>query len=278
MRQMSKMSRRAGKITRELGKRRKRLLSEYDDEDLHRLRVYLRRARALLKHYPDDQSKAIREEWKTLADMTNAARDWDTLAIYVNSTMGDEQRQAILPRMQRYIEAARGQVLEALRSDEWDTTWRHWLQWAEDGEKEQAAEAHMLDATDMLQTAHTAAHHALSLQDERSWHKFRIAIKNLRYSIDSPLAKSSWKKKERKALKRLCKRLQVHLGDWHDAVVHRNLIESMLDEIPEDESGNDRDMLRSLLTEVESRRLRCLDASIGLIETKGHVLDLTQDG
>lgn len=269
------MGKRAGNITRELGKRRDSLLIEYDHEDLHRLRVYIRRARALLKQYPDNQSKAIRAEWRTLADKTNAARDWDTLAIYVDRTLAPEQRRAILPRVQRHIDAARDHVIEALRSDDWDTTWRHWLHWAEDGDKGGAAGAPTLDARDMLHAARTAAHHALSRQDERSWHKFRIAIKNLRYSLGSPFAKSSWKKKERKALKRLCKRLQEHLGKWHDTVVHGRLIESMLDDTPANDSGNERDVLRSLLTGIESRRLRCLEASIGLIETEGHILGLT---
>jgi CHAD domain-containing protein len=266
-----------GKITHELKTRRKALLSEYDDEYLHRFRVTIRRARALLKQHPGDQSRNVRREWRSLAEKTNAARDWDTLAIYIDSTLAPEQRRAILPRMRHYRELARGQVIEALRFDDWDTTWRHWLEWAEDGEKGEAARAPTLDSTDMLQAARTAARNALSLQDERSWHKFRIAIKNLRYSLDSPSAKSSWKKQERKALKRLCKRLQEQLGDWHDTVVHGRLIETMLDDIPANESGNEKDVLRSLLTGIESRRLRCLAASVGLIETEGHVLGLTSE-
>lgn len=269
------MTKGTGKITRELRKRRTRLLSQYDDEDLHRLRVYIRRARALLKQYPDDQSKAIREEWRTLADKTNAARDWDTLAIYVDRTLAPEQRRAILARVHRCREAARDRAIEALRCDNWDTTWRHWLEWADDGEKEATALVPTLDSRDMLQAARTAANHALSLQDERSWHKLRIAIKNLRYSLDSPSAKSSWKKHKRKALKRLCRQLQEQLGDWHDTVVHGRLIKSLLDDVPADDSGNEKDVLRPVLSEIESRRQRCLEASVGLIEAEGHVFDLT---
>lgn len=269
------MGRNAGKITRELGKRRENLLSEYDDEELHRLRVYIRRARALVKQYADKRSKAIRVEWRALADKTNAARDWDTLAIYIEGTLAPEQQRAILPRVQHSRETARARVIEALRSDNWGTTWRHWLEWADDEGKGETARAPTLDSGNMLRAAHKAARHALSRQDERGWHKFRIAIKNLRYSLDSPVAKSSWKKKERKALKRFCRRLQEQLGNWHDTVVHRRLIGSMLDDLPADASGKERDVLCSLLTETESRGLRCLEASVDLIEAEGHLLGLT---
>jgi CHAD domain-containing protein len=46
------------RITGELIARRKALLEAYDEEDLHQLRINIRRLRALLKHYPDAQSAA----------------------------------------------------------------------------------------------------------------------------------------------------------------------------------------------------------------------------
>ena len=40
-------------VTRDLKSRRKVILSQYSDEDLHQLRVNIRKLRALLKHCPE---------------------------------------------------------------------------------------------------------------------------------------------------------------------------------------------------------------------------------
>ena len=67
------------KLTRRLKKRRLALLERYDEEELHQLRITLRRMRAQLKGAEQSRLQQLRRDLGTLADTTNAARDWDTL-------------------------------------------------------------------------------------------------------------------------------------------------------------------------------------------------------
>ena len=75
------------KLTSRLEKRRRALLERYDEEDLHQLRITPRRMRARLKGAEQSRLQQLRKDLGTLADTTNAARDWDTLDAHARSLL-----------------------------------------------------------------------------------------------------------------------------------------------------------------------------------------------
>mgnify|MGYP001824806389 FL=1 len=212
-------------ITKELKSRRKALLSRYNDEDLHQLRVNIRKLRALLKHYPDPGAVKFRKKWGRLAQATNAARDWDTFVIYTEMTLPPAEWKTLEPLLHRYRDSAREQVLDSLQSSDWDLalkSWKHFLQRADHAALEE--DAANGSAPKAALRALRASRRALSWGDEGSWHSFRIAVKNLRYTLDHSTPLSGAPRQQLKNTNKLCKRLQNELGDWHDTVVHRNLL------------------------------------------------------
>jgi CHAD domain-containing protein len=219
------------KISRELTARRAALLDDYDEEDLHQLRVNIRRARALLKHSPDKRHTALRKDLGKVARGTNAARDWDTLALFAGEVLPPAQWQLLLPRVDASRDRARTQARTTLLSRNWDKAHRRWQKLA--GKKSIGAVAAPPIEGDVTQTAGgalRASRRALAWEDETSWHKLRIAIKNLRYTLDQTCPDQDKQTPEETALRLLCKRLQTELGDWHDTVVHRGLLGQLADE------------------------------------------------
>ena len=222
-------------ITWELKARRSALLNAYDDEDLHQLRVNIRRVRTLLMHKPGADTTALRQSWGKLARNTNTARDWDTFAAYVASELPGKQWLKLQPLVTEYRARARGHVLGMLESDDWDTALRLWnkLVRGSGGDLIASGECKTLgEDIRVLEGAQKAAQRALAWGDEASWHKFRIAVKNLRYTLDNRDVGSNHRRTDTTSTIKLCKRLQKDLGDWHDAVVHRNLL-AQLAEVPD---------------------------------------------
>jgi len=109
------------KVTRKLKSRRKMLLRQYDSEELHQLRVAIRRIRSLLTQRTGKEPKAIRRSLGKLARQTNAARDWDTFARYALQTLDDSAGRAVRPLLQRQLDAAHDEALQMLASDAWST-------------------------------------------------------------------------------------------------------------------------------------------------------------
>jgi len=213
------------KITRNLKARRKALLKKYDDEDLHQLRVNIRRARALLKPLSDPHCAALRREWGLLAQQTNAARDWDTLAIYAAQVLPPRDWQSLQPLVEDYRERARQRVLTTLQSDNWEATLGHWKKLVKQMGSDAFAEGTLVGGNrQAAKRVFKSSRKALARRDERSWHKFRIAVKNLRYKLDNTSLEGDRELDDLKAIRKMCKRLQNALGDWHDTVVHHALL------------------------------------------------------
>jgi CHAD domain-containing protein len=82
---------------------------------------------------------------------------------------------------------------------------------------------------------------ALAADDERSWHKFRIAVKDVRYVADAGGTDPATDERLAEVIE-ACKSLQALLGNWHDAVVQLR----MLDEV---ESSPVHTRLRSEISE-----------------------------
>ena len=76
--------------------------------------------------------------------------------------------------------------------------------------------------------------------EDRRWHKYRIAVKEVRYVAEANAALPGMSE-----IAESCKPLQTLLGDWHDTVVQLNL----LDELP---SAAVHDELTALIKERQS--------------------------
>ena len=213
------------KITRQLRDRRKALLQAYDDEELHQLRVTIRRIRGLLKQHTDPEARELRKSWELLARNTNAARDWDTLAMYAADTLKSDQWAQLQPLINEHRAEARGRVLGTLESGDWEQACGRWERFVARAGKDSFSADH--GASQLARAAERAVRaslRALARGDESSWHKLRIRIKNLRYLLDNAdLTRKADRERQARTLK-LCKTLQDDLGDWHDTVVHRGLL------------------------------------------------------
>lgn len=223
---------------------RRALLRRYDDDALHRLRVALRRLRSLLHHVDTAQAKALRRALGQLANTTNAARDWDTLASRARESLKPPDCRRLQPFLAQNRAAAHNLVLQMLRSDEWAQAMAQLDDCIDNGS--------LLPAGDSTVGKEIArARHAVrrawckvqSKDDNRHWHKLRLAIKQLRYTFDS-VPRDSLDAPRSKTLKH-CKRLQDLLGVWHDTVVHQQMVRDFA-------SGVDRDAEEKLYEVLET--------------------------
>ena len=261
------------KISRNLKSRRKALLEKYEDEDLHQLRINIRRARALLKSQSDKPSAALRKDWGRLAQKTNAARDWDTLAIYAAGVLPSPHWRTLQPLVEAYRHQAHEKVLETLRSPGWHTTQSRWNKLVKGSGTKAFAEVTLVGGNrNVAKRALKAGRRAMTRGDERGWHKFRIAIKNLRYRLDYSSLKGDRRKDKLKAIKKICKQLQDELGNWHDTVIHRNLLAQIADD---PEVGGDTEVkaaLGALAAAIDASRTESLIYVGFVLESEWQVL------
>ena len=218
-------------LERKLIKRRDALLRRYDEEDLHQLRITLRRMRSRLKQHSGGKVLNLRRDLGLLAETTNAARDWDTLIVRARKILPEEQFEHLLPRLEQYQQAARQRVLVMLESREWMSAIKRWRQFLDEQRREQSGvnEDREVDLSKILKHVSRARLKALSRDDEKRWHKLRIAIKELRYALDATPKKV--RTKQVTDIIGLCKALQEDLGDWHDTVVHGQLLLELTDSL-----------------------------------------------
>jgi CHAD domain-containing protein len=66
------------------------------------------------------------------------------------------------------------------------------------------------------------------INDERVWHKFRIAVKQLRYIADASIGDPSCDQAQLAEVIAACKKMQTSLGKWHDAVVQLQMVREQL--------------------------------------------------
>ena len=262
------------KVTRKLRRRRKALLQHYDSEELHQLRVAIRRIRGLLKQRTGHEPRAIRKGLGKLARHTNAARDWDTFARYALQTLDEAGGRAVRPLLQRQLAAAHDEALQMLASDEWSTVlcqWKRYLK--QEGEKSFSPSSATGDLAAVRATAAAAKNQALASGDDRDWHAFRIAVKDLRYNLDTVAPEEQAARRQVKAAIKLCKILQDDLGDWHDTVVHRGLL-AQLAAMPE--AAGDEGVARAvdaLGCAIRARGEACLDSAVKTLAGKPELLE-----
>jgi CHAD domain-containing protein len=246
------------KMARRLKKRRHSLLHDYHHEDLHQLRITLRRIRSLLKQVPGRKARQLRRDLGQLASTTNAARDWDTLAIYAQDKLTQEQFSQLQPRLEERQAVTHQRVRKMLRSKKWSAAAKQWKEFTRDEDLGSNSPSYTRDKLSRVsQRAASAGRRALSRGDDKSWHKLRIAIKELRYTLDN-LPKHS---RDPETVKTLawCKRSQEDLGAWHDTVVHRQLSNALADSREPPADINAVNAMNTLCQIIEQEGHDCLE-------------------
>ncbi|MEE4216353.1 MAG: CHAD domain-containing protein [Xanthomonadales bacterium] len=217
------MHQRLLKVTQDLEQAQDALLEFYATDRLYDFRVASRRIRSILKQSGDHRSRAMRKTWGGLAAVTGNARDWDVFLATVKKLLEPGAVASFRHMNQDRITASRTAVIEMLESSPWRRhllAWEHYLETSD--EKIPSPELNQAALDRALEKARRRLLAAWSAQSDRSWHKFRIAVKEVRYVAEArPAAFGS-----AEAIK-TCKKLQTRLGDWHDTVVQLNLLDEL---------------------------------------------------
>lgn len=248
--------------------KRSALLRRYDVKALHQLRVALRRLRSLLRHIESDAAQALRRDLGHLADATNAARDWDTLASRAREHLKPRDFRRVRPWLDTNLAVSHAQALQMLRSDEWSQVFAQLEACVEHGELAVAGED---GASGDIARARQEANHAWSkvqsADDNKHWHKMRLAIKQLRYTFDS-VPRGSPDAPKPKLVKH-CKRLQDALGTWHDTVVHVRMVEGFAHGIDHEADAELHNVLKKWCKRMERGAHDALDEVRSFLAGKG---------
>ena len=210
-------------FSEEIRRRRSALLKDYNEEDLHQLRVNIRRLRVFLAHCAGDETLDLRRQWGRLMRYTNSARDWDTCINVAGASLPTSAFDSLYPAMSQRQEDARALALQAVRSADWEAHVARWYKFLDTAPDFSTADYETALAAARTRIG-TAWSEAGNNDDRRSWHKLRIAIKGLRYLVDS----NPEFQIRHEELISLCKELQTDLGNWHDTVVHGRLLEELI--------------------------------------------------
>jgi len=242
------------KLLRRLQARRRALLRHYDDESLHQLRVALRRLRSLLRPAKSRAAQSLRRELGGLADATSVARDWDTLLIHARKSLSEREFHRVQPLLQARRRASHESVIGMLRSSAWTDTLHRLEVWLED-ERLASSDPALLDdrISRAKQTVKRAREKAEAADDRKRWHKVRIAIKELRYVLESIPGSTP-----RGTLKH-CKRLQDALGEWHDSVVHLQLVRELAASLDSGQGSGLHELLDNWSGQLEREARTTLD-------------------
>jgi CHAD domain-containing protein len=249
----------SNKLSRKLRKLRKRLLASYDAEDLHQLRVAMRRIRSLLKQLPGGKARRLRRAWGELAATTNAARDWDTLFSYAGDTLLPAQFDQLRPWLEQHREVTHQWVIAMLQSQQWQDASKHLRETERVAKKQRSAPR--IGRQEFVRAIHkvnAAGRKALAADDDRRWHKLRIRIKELRYTVDR-LGGQLPERQSQTTLEH-CKRLQEQLGGWHDTVIHRLLLDTY-PAAAQGGAGPEAAAVSALQAALEQRGQQCLETS-----------------
>ena len=201
-----------------------RLLTAYSAEALYNFRVAARRCRSILKQIDNHRSRGLRKAWGGLAAVTGPARDWDVFKHRAELLLTPEDHQRFLDINRERIDSSREAVLEMIQSAPWHRhlqDWNAFLLQLEDGagfrgHAEIALESAILRAGEVLSVA-------MREDSDRRWHKFRIAVKEVRYVAEAAASDNE----QAADIAQSCRELQTLLGDWHDTVVQLNLLQDL---------------------------------------------------
>ncbi|MDP2830390.1 MAG: CHAD domain-containing protein [Sulfuricellaceae bacterium] len=220
-------------------------ISSDDPENIHQLRVALRRLRSALPQFrpaiPQPSSADLAAELKWLACSLGPARNWDvflteTLPPLIAQFPSDEKFERLRQRAERARELARGEASLALRSHRYDrlllnlATWLTNESWNvdADGDNKSWLDRPVTElARRVLNRYHKLLHRhgpALLTMPIEERHEVRILVKKLRYAVDFFAA--LFPAKTSQPYLQSLSSLQEELGTLNDAATTQSLLES----------------------------------------------------
>jgi len=216
------------KLTEHIDESASALTRRYSAKKVHTLRKTIRRIRSMLKEGGRHRARYFRQSWHRFAKATNDARDWDVFQKTARKVLSNDDFARFKRLNRRRIATARNAVRTMLASEEWRRHLREWKKYLKRNKRDTVTKHGGRDTGNrliehFLTESGTALQQALTAKDDQSWHKFRIAVKNLRYVADAAESKPA----NTRQLIAVCKALQESLGNWHDTVVQLQLLESL---------------------------------------------------
>ena len=202
-----------------------RLIDEYRPKDLHHLRISIRRIRSLLKQVQDHKARYFRKTWGGFAAVTNQARDSDVFLKTARAMLYDAEFREFKSMLMPKALASHESVIEVLQSAQWQrhlSEWEQFLKQIDDRIVDE--ELPQRSVEEALARAQNACRISLTVGSEKAWHKFRIAVKNLRYIADASIRDPACDRQLLEEVIAACKILQTRLGRWHDTVVQLQMI------------------------------------------------------
>jgi CHAD domain-containing protein len=202
------------------------LTSDYRPRDLHHFRIRIRRIRSLLKQVSYLQAQYFRETWGGFAAITNQARDWDVFLKAAGKILPEAKYREFRSIANPIVRASHETVIEFLQ---WQQHLADWMQFIGSfDERDITDDGPTWSVESALAKVRTRYILARVINDERVWHKFRIAVKQLRYIADASIGDPSCDQAQLAEVIAACKKLQTRLGKWHDAVVQLHMVRDQL--------------------------------------------------
>jgi CHAD domain-containing protein len=196
----------------------------YCAKNLYGLRVGIRRCRSILKHSDNHRSRSFRKTWGGLAAATNDARDWDVFLITAADLLSKAEYRKFERGNREQIQTSHAAAVEVFRSTHWQRHLEEWRRFLELSDEKELGAGHLKASLEAaLNKARRALALALAADQDHRWHKFRIAVKDVRYVAEA--GKDDPAEGEYLAqVATRCRTLQTLLGDWHDTVVQLGLL------------------------------------------------------
>jgi CHAD domain-containing protein len=167
-------------ITATIRRARAELLDSYSVDALYALRVAIRRCRAILKQADTHSAHRLRKSWGGLATLSNRARDWDVFLLQAAELLTARESRRFEEANRRDIDSARDAVTDMLGSSLWRRHMDDWLEYTERAEGRAFTPEQSLAYLDRARAkVLLARERALQADDNHSWHKLRIAVKDL---------------------------------------------------------------------------------------------------
>lgn len=199
----------------------------YLPETLYAWRVAARRVRSLLKPLAGKRTRRMRRSWGAFVRVTSLARDWDVFLSTAADLLTEEQFEAFARDNAVHIDRSRTAVLDMLASSRWSDHLEVWATWLERAGRH-AHRSRPASLPKAMKRARQELATARELGDSRAWHKFRIAMKEVRYLAEAGTGRPDTEGQDAEtyhaALVERCKELQSLLGRWHDCVVQSHLL------------------------------------------------------
>ena len=215
------------KLTTGVVRKGQQLVAKYKPKKLHTFRIDIRRIRSILKQIGSHRSRRFRKTWGGLTATTNNARDWDVFFITAAKLLSVEDFSEFERLNQGLARSSHEAVVEMLQSMHWRHHMEEWHGYIQrSAEYPSGKELSILSLDQALGKARLRLSQALAMDDERSWHKFRIAVKEVRYVADASIVKEH-EVSYLDAVTDACKSLQAALGNWHDATIQMQMLEEL---------------------------------------------------